>query len=244
MEVHHHPHLEHKEKPWKEYLLEGLMIFLAVSLGFIAENIREHLSEENKKKELIEMVSLDFQRDIKQLDYQKKIAIEKIKRCDTLIMLLNSNNSLVEQDKFYRLVAQMQIWWFFNSNNKSRIEADSKGYLSSVQNTDLAYSILKFEFFNVDYKSVEEEEMKVLDIFRAEIPNITDHNIYDKYSLISEIFPETSIKGIKKIKPEDVIKTKYILSAFKHANSGYLADVDSMKIYAHKSIENIHKQYH
>ncbi len=59
MEVHHHPQVTHKEKPWKEYLLEGLMIFLAVSLGFIAENIREHLSEQNKKKELIEMVSLD-----------------------------------------------------------------------------------------------------------------------------------------------------------------------------------------
>ncbi|MFB9842968.1 hypothetical protein [Mucilaginibacter ginsenosidivorans] len=23
MEVHHHPQLEHKPKPWKEYLLEG-----------------------------------------------------------------------------------------------------------------------------------------------------------------------------------------------------------------------------
>jgi hypothetical protein len=46
MEV-HHPHLAHKEKPWKEYLLEGLMIFLAVSMGFIAENIREHISEQN-----------------------------------------------------------------------------------------------------------------------------------------------------------------------------------------------------
>ena len=50
MEVHHHPHVPNHAKPWKEYLLEGLMIFLAVSLGFIAENIREHISEQNKKK--------------------------------------------------------------------------------------------------------------------------------------------------------------------------------------------------
>ena len=41
MEVHHHPQLDHKHKPWKEYLLEGLMIFIAVMMGFIAENIRE-----------------------------------------------------------------------------------------------------------------------------------------------------------------------------------------------------------
>lgn len=32
MEVHHHPHV--KEKKFKEYFLEFIMIFLAVTLGF------------------------------------------------------------------------------------------------------------------------------------------------------------------------------------------------------------------
>ena len=41
MEVHHHPDLHHKKKKIKEYFLEFLMIFLAVTLGFIAENVRE-----------------------------------------------------------------------------------------------------------------------------------------------------------------------------------------------------------
>src|SRR4051812_20361396 len=54
MEVHHHPDLHHKPKPWKEYLLEGLMIFLAVTLGFIAENIREHITEKEKVKQSME----------------------------------------------------------------------------------------------------------------------------------------------------------------------------------------------
>jgi hypothetical protein len=51
MEVHHHPQLEHKPKPWKEYLLEYLMIFLAVMTGFFAESYREHLSERSKEYE-------------------------------------------------------------------------------------------------------------------------------------------------------------------------------------------------
>lgn len=38
MEVHHHPHVE--KKGFKEYLLEGLMIFVAVTMGFFAETIR------------------------------------------------------------------------------------------------------------------------------------------------------------------------------------------------------------
>lgn len=62
MEVHHHPNLHHEKKPWKEYILEGLMIFLAVFMGFIAENIREHIVEKNRAKEYMkEMVhNLEF----------------------------------------------------------------------------------------------------------------------------------------------------------------------------------------
>lgn len=48
MEVHHHPHVPNHAKPWKEYLLEGLMIFVAVTLGYGAENIREHFVETKK----------------------------------------------------------------------------------------------------------------------------------------------------------------------------------------------------
>jgi len=48
MEVHHHPHVPTHVKPWKEYLLEGLMIFVAVTLGYGAENIREHFIETKK----------------------------------------------------------------------------------------------------------------------------------------------------------------------------------------------------
>ena len=56
MEVHHHPHVPNHVKPWKEYLIEGLMIFIAVSLGYGAENIREHYIE--KKKAIISVQNL------------------------------------------------------------------------------------------------------------------------------------------------------------------------------------------
>ena len=56
MEVHHHPEVE--KKGFKEYLLEGLMIFIAVFMGFIAENVRESVVEHNREKEYIrEMVN-------------------------------------------------------------------------------------------------------------------------------------------------------------------------------------------
>lgn len=52
MEVHHHPHIE--KKRFKEYFLEFLMIFLAVTMGFFAENIREHYTEKENGKRYLE----------------------------------------------------------------------------------------------------------------------------------------------------------------------------------------------
>jgi len=46
MKVHHHPNIEslpagQAGKRFKEYFFEFIMIFLAVTLGFVAENIKE-----------------------------------------------------------------------------------------------------------------------------------------------------------------------------------------------------------
>src|SRR5690349_21206354 len=51
MEVHHHPHAA--KKNFKDYFLEFLMIFLAVTLGFFAESYREHLVNKDHEKEYI-----------------------------------------------------------------------------------------------------------------------------------------------------------------------------------------------
>ena len=48
MEVHHPHHPTHKKK-WSEYFLEFFMLFFAVTLGFFAENQREHLVEKAKE---------------------------------------------------------------------------------------------------------------------------------------------------------------------------------------------------
>jgi hypothetical protein len=61
MEVHHHPDVE--KKGLKEYLLEGLMIFIAVMMGFFAESLREHISNGEKGHEFIVSLMADLKAD-------------------------------------------------------------------------------------------------------------------------------------------------------------------------------------
>ena len=64
MEVHKHPHHATHTKKWGEYLLEFIMLFLAVFLGFIAENIREHVVENDRVKEYAISLVQDLQNEI------------------------------------------------------------------------------------------------------------------------------------------------------------------------------------
>ncbi len=61
MEVHHHPQVE--KKGFKEYLLEGLMIFIAVMMGFFAESLREHLVDRERETQYMQGMVVDLRKD-------------------------------------------------------------------------------------------------------------------------------------------------------------------------------------
>ena len=70
MEVHHHPSV-HK-KNFKEFFLEFVMIFLAVTLGFIAENIRESITNHEQEKHYVESLINDLKEDTAYYEYSYK----------------------------------------------------------------------------------------------------------------------------------------------------------------------------
>ena len=93
MEVHKHPHhITHKKK-WGEYLLEFLMIFLAVVMGFIAENIREHFSENKQVRQYMQSMLNDLQADINTYDSSMSQDNTNCILIDTLISDLKQNKN-------------------------------------------------------------------------------------------------------------------------------------------------------
>ena len=92
MEVHHHPDLHHKKKKWKEYFLEFLMIFLAVTLGFIAENVRESISEHERAKAFAASMLKDLEADTAQLRPYRTYFDYAASNVDTLMQMLSSHD--------------------------------------------------------------------------------------------------------------------------------------------------------
>ena len=90
MEVHHHPKVE--KKSFKEYLLEGLMIFLAVTLGFFAETIRETISENNASKDYAQSIIEDLKKDTALLNFDMNELNFVNSRLDTFINIIHTKN--------------------------------------------------------------------------------------------------------------------------------------------------------
>src|SRR6185503_1625235 len=78
MEVHKHPHHVTHKKKWGEYFLEFLMLFLAVFLGFLAENFREHQVEKERAKQYILSFCEDLKKDTTRINTLIKYDDEKI----------------------------------------------------------------------------------------------------------------------------------------------------------------------
>ena len=145
MEVHKHPHHVTHKKKWVEYLLEFFMLFLAVFLGFVAENIREHQVEKNRELEFIKSLTIDLQDDIKSLDATIAFEHAAISKLDTLIYLLN-NPALAKQngDQLYYVARVGPRAYFFVNNSRTFDQLKNSGGFRLIRNAEASNNIMDY----------------------------------------------------------------------------------------------------
>src|SRR5205814_8584334 len=91
--AHHHDHPQHKEKLCTHYAVEFFMLFLAVSAGFFAENLREEIKNKNQVQEDVRSLLSDLEADSTLLNAVLAGNNYATKMCDTLITALAGNRN-------------------------------------------------------------------------------------------------------------------------------------------------------
>src|SRR5258705_7506855 len=89
MEVHQHSHTERKK--WTHYFCEFFMLFLAVTLGFLVENWREHRVEHKRAGEYAKMLKLDLVNDTLALSNQIHALTSESPNLDFSIAVFNKD---------------------------------------------------------------------------------------------------------------------------------------------------------
>jgi len=146
MEVHHHPDLHHKKKNFKEYFLEFLMIFLAVTLGFIAENIREKITEHHRAKIYAAEMVNDLVADTIQLRMYINYMTNADHNVDTLFQLLSAHPP--------KEIPSGKLYWYglfgaatetFVPNDATFEQMKSSGSLNYFTHNSLAKKVAEYD---------------------------------------------------------------------------------------------------
>jgi hypothetical protein len=104
MEVHKHPHHVTHKKKWGEYLLEFFMLFLAVFLGFVAENWREHSVEKRNAKDYLEAYRNDLIRNQQTIDNYYSTYLKLLPVYDSITNIFFTNRENLELAILARLL--------------------------------------------------------------------------------------------------------------------------------------------
>lgn len=144
MEVHHHPNVE--KKNFKEYLLEGLMIFLAVTMGFFAESLRENITKKEKETEYITSLARDLEKDKINLGIIIDDNQKKIKGLDSLLSLADSDMANVKNRKLmYRYSSHVSWYSVFISNDATMSQLKNSAGLQFIKRNHIADSVAKYD---------------------------------------------------------------------------------------------------
>jgi hypothetical protein len=146
MEVHHHPDMHHKPKKWKEYFLEFLMIFLAVTMGFFAETIREQITEHRRAEEFAISMVNDLKADTAEIRHDRYNMAYAVNNVDTLIqLLLDADSKDITSGKLYWYGLWGGVNRSFTPNDATFQQMKSSGSLRYFTNEALALDVAKYD---------------------------------------------------------------------------------------------------
>ena len=155
MEVHHHPDFHHKKKNFKEYFLEFLMIFLAVTMGFFAEQLREHYVEIKTEEKYVQSLYNDLKMDtllIQRAVDEKKWVIDKF---DSVEKIIASNDISKNNEFVYYAEKYVTFNDVFTSQNITYQEMKSSGGFRYLKNIELYKELADYYNLYSRYQSVD-----------------------------------------------------------------------------------------
>ncbi|HQS54056.1 MAG TPA: hypothetical protein PLK14_03080, partial [Sediminibacterium sp.] len=166
-------------KKLNEYFLEFMMLFLAVTLGFFAENIREHAVERERETKFMKIVHEDLNNDIKALNSLISYYTDRGLREDTLLELLSIKNFKQTNDLYY-LARVTSLRFFFNHSNNGFQQLKNAGGLRMIEDIDIIKKIQNYE--NTVQKEEELQALteQLLMNYREKMAIIFDGKVFTK----------------------------------------------------------------
>jgi hypothetical protein len=244
MEIHHRVKHPKKARKYREYLFEFLVIFVAITGSYFAENLREHFVDRHKEKTYMESLLQDLKNDSANLAQVIELNKIQVKGLDSLLNLIKNKLSNEEIKKFCQYDLKYALnYTAFNPITRTISELMNTGGLGLVEFKEVSDGI-------VGYESTKTAVLKQAELLETRYEKIIDQQaeIIDLRSIMKSR-QGSSIVPLKEYPPLVTTSIKkmhsfyFNITFFRGAINGYAIRTDALLNQATALIHLIQKKY-
>lgn len=168
----------------RSHLLEFILVFAAVALGFFAENIREFYSDKGREKEFIRSLVGNLNAD--SVIYAKRDSAlrERIVWMDTLISLVTSNQKGRNAETYLLARYSTRIIQGRPGSSTLNFLARSNEYML-IDNSEIKNNIQRYESRLMWLKSLTDLDENQAEALWDYIPQVFETKVFMKMKLIN-----------------------------------------------------------
>jgi hypothetical protein len=181
METHaHHLHKAPGKKFW-HYFYEFLMLFLAITLGFFVENMREQYTEHHREKQYMQSLVKDLEQDISNID--SFITNKEIKNqiADSLTSLFLGDQYQKHTSLIYYCARRFSIIeYIFHMTDGTLMQLKNSGGLRMVQKKNIVDSLQSYFNLYQQYEDNRQLDFLQLRDYRETMIKMFDVRIFEE----------------------------------------------------------------
>jgi cytochrome b involved in lipid metabolism len=165
MEVHHHSHGH--GAGWKHHVREFLMLFAAVTLGFLAENVREHYVERHRERDYLTKIAQDLRADIQTMDNAVPLEQTRLAAGTRLLELYASGEYQKQTAEFYYHSRLFMMRSSFVHTNSGFLQVLHSGGMRLISDPRILDAIQSYEFAVEKHRGTQDlNETQMADLRR------------------------------------------------------------------------------
>lgn len=243
-EVQKHPHEVRHRNKWAEHFFDFFMLFLAVFLGSLAENIREHYVENEKEKVYVQNVLEDLKADTAIYNNYAKNNQLLFQSIDTLIHLIKSPDRKQHVGKLaYAARMILPRYKALYITDRTYEQLKSSGDLRLIRDKKVVNDISHYYYSAIDLKKYNDAAFQWGSDYAIEMGKIFDAELLLKIVKAQKEQPATPADLLT----EDRVTLNELINSAQYLYGAFSLGQkigDQRNVAAQKLIELIKKEYH
>ncbi len=171
MEQQHLDHFSPKKK-WYVYFIDFIMLFVAVTLGFLAENVRDQQTDKNREISYLKNVHEDLLVDINKFELVISSNNLRLLMLDSLHMEINKASP--DLPSLYYYIRNLALRTTFESSHLGLDQIKASGGFRLIQNAKIIAGIQDYERTLNSAMKLEEVRERTLEQARFKMAVVFD----------------------------------------------------------------------